>query len=84
MKAIDLIKAMVYDSDLAENGGIVEWRRDVSLRDYFGAVSHRGEMEVATYFYVYDEQYDFQSLPEPDVVVTTDCAGDVYLWKVEE
>lgn len=84
MKAIELIKAMVYDSDLAENGGIVEWRRDVSLRDYFGAVLHRGEMEVATYFYVYEDQYEWLSLPEPDVVVTTEDAGDVYLWKVED
>lgn len=84
MKAIELIKAMVYDSALAENGGYVEWNRSITLRDYFGAVSHRGEMECGFWFYIYEDQYDFQSLPEPDVVVTTDCAGDVYLWKVEE
>lgn len=84
MKAMDLVKAMVYDSDLAVNGGVVTWDRSVTLRDYFGAVSHRGEMECGEWFYVYGEQYDFRSLPEPDVVITTEEAGEVYLWKIND
>ena len=84
MKAIEIIQAMVYDSSLAENGGYVEWRRDITLRDYFGAVSHRGEMECGFWFYVYEDQYDWLAqLPAADVVATTEDAGDVYLWKVE-
>lgn len=85
MKAIELVKALVYDSALAENGGWVEWRRDITLRDYFGAVSHRGEMECGFYFYVYEDQYDWlASLPAADVIVETEEAGNVWLWKVEE
>ena len=85
MKAIELVKAMVYDSALAEAGGLVHWDRSVTLRDYFGAVSHKGEMECGEWFYVYEDQYDWLAgLPAADVVVTTETAGDVYLWKVTE
>lgn len=83
MKTIDLLNAMVYDSDLAEYGGILEWDRGITLRDYFGAVDHKGEMEVGPYYFIYDEQYEWRTLPEPDVVVKTDLAGDVFLWKLE-
>lgn len=87
MKAIDLVNKMVYDSSIAEKGGIVEWRRDFTLRDYFGAKDHKGEMEVATYFYLYsdDEPLTINDLRDPDVVLETDYDGQViWLWKLED
>ena len=85
MKAIEIIKAMCYDSALAEQGGTLRWDGSFTLRDYFGAVSHKGEMEYGEYFYVYEQQYDWLAqLPAADVVVATEEAGNVYLWKIEE
>ena len=89
MKAIDLVRAMVYDSDLAEIGGLVDWDGDYqTLESYFRAVSHKGEMTNGVWFYVYmDQMRDaIVVLPEedPDVILKTEDAGGVLLWKVEE
>lgn len=86
MKAIDLVRKMVYDSEVAENGGLVDWDRGISLRDYFGAESHKGEMEVATYFYLYsdNEPFTIDSMPEPDVTIQTEYDQTIYLWKLED
>ena len=86
MKAIDLVKKMVCDSEIAEYGGTVDWDRSISLRDYFGAEIHKGEMEVATYFYLYsdNEPFTIYSMPEPDVTLKTDYEQTIYLWKLED
>lgn len=87
MKAIELVRAMSYDSALAEYGGLVEWTGDVTLRDYFGAVSHKGEMTPGNWFYVYpDSTEEIIIMPtiDPDVILQTEDAGPVYLWKVED
>ena len=79
MKAIELVRAMIYDSELAENG--------VTLRDYFGAVSHKGEMTPGNWFYVYpDSTIHIIVMPksDPDVILQTEDAGPVFLWKVED
>lgn len=78
---------MVCDSALAEFGGLVEWTGDVTLRDYFGAVNHHGEMTKGIYFYVYPDSSDSIIVfpnDDPDVVLYTENAGNVFLWKVEE
>lgn len=86
MKAIDLVKKMVYDSEIAEFGGTVYWDRSVSLRDYFGAKEHKGKMEVGTYFYLYSDQEPFtiSDLPTPDVTLESDEDQKIYLWKLED
>ena len=84
MKAIDLVRAMVYDSSLAENGGLVSWNRTFTLRGYFAAVSHEGEMECGEYFYVYAEQAGYVPRYAPDVTIKTEDAGDIWLWKLED
>ena len=87
MKAIELVRAMIYDSDLAEQGGLVEWTGDVTLRDYFGAVSHKGEMTPGNWFYVYpDSTIHIIVMPksDPDVILQTEDAGPVFLWKLED
>lgn len=88
MKAIEIIRAMIYDSELAEFGGLMLNDGSVTLRDYFGAVSHKGTMEYGNYFYVYLDQIrdSIVILPEqdPDVRIQTEDAGEVWLWKVEE
>lgn len=86
MKAIDLVKKMVYDSEIAEFGGTVDWDRSISLRDYFGAKEHKGEMEVGTYFYLYSDQEPFtiSDLPTPDVTLESDEDQKIYLWKLED
>lgn len=86
MKAIDLVKLMVYDSEIAEYGGTVDWNRDVSLRDYFGAKEHEGEMEAGTYFYLYSDQEPFtiSNMPKPDVTLATDEDQVIWLWKLED
>lgn len=83
MKAWDLIKAMVYDSDLAEFGGTVMWNAFFTLKDYFGEIRHDGQIEPGQWFYIYEENYSWQTLPTPDVVVETEYAGMVYLWKID-
>lgn len=87
MKAIDLVKKMVYDSEIAEYGGTVDWDRSISLRDYFGAESHVGEMEVGTYFYLYSDQEPFtiSDMPVADVILKTEYEDQyIYLWKLED
>lgn len=87
MKAIDLVKAMCYDPSLA-SGCTWEYTGDVTLRDYFGAVRHEGELVHGLYFYFYVPEYDRDlegiGMPKPDVVVETDGAGNVLLWKLED
>lgn len=86
MKAIDLVKKMVYDSEIAEYGGTVDWDRSISLRDYFGANEHTGEMEVGIYFYLYSDQEPFTigDMPNPDVTLGTDEGQVIWLWKLED
>ena len=89
MKAIDLIHAMCYDPGLA-SGCTWVYDGSVSLRDYFGAVRHDGEMEKCEYFYFYvpEGERDLggfcRFIPKPDVVIETEEAGNVLLWKIEE
>lgn len=86
MKAIELVRSMIHNGDLAAFGGLVQWTGDVTLRDYFGAVSHKGEMSCGEWFYVYLDDCDwYLPLPkiDPDVILQTEDAGDVYLWKIE-
>lgn len=80
---------MVYDSYLAEIGGLVDWDCDYcSLEIYFSAVSHKGEMTNGLWFYAYIDQMrdEIVVLPkeDPDVILKTKDAGNVLLWKVEE
>lgn len=87
MKAIELVKKMVYDSEIAECGGTVDWDRSFSLRDYFGAKEHKGEMEVGIYFYLYsdNEPFTIGNMPTPDVTLKTDFEDQyIYLWKLED
>jgi hypothetical protein len=86
MKAINLVKLMVYDSEIAEYGGTVDWDRSISLRDYFGAESHVGEMEVGIYFYLYsdNEPFTISDMPVADVILKTDMDQYIYLWKLED
>lgn len=83
MKAMDLVRAMIYDSELAEYGGLVEWTGDVTLRDYFGAVSHKGDMTPGNWFYVYPDS-TVMPKSDPDVILQTEDAGPVFLWKLED
>lgn len=63
MKAIDLVKAMVYDSRIAENGGLMtmpdnletEERKDSYCEGYFGTDEkwYGVREDGATYFYFY-------------------------------
>lgn len=77
MKAIELLRVLRPD--------LMTYDGSVSLRDWFGAVSHEGEMLHGTYFYtyLYDYDLDVSVMPAPDVKVHTEEAGDVWLWKVE-
>lgn len=88
MKAIDLVHAMCYDPGLA-SGCTWVYDGNVSLRDYFGAVRHEGEMTLGEYFYFYVPEYERELeglcrfIPKPDVVIETEDAGNVLLWRIE-
>ena len=87
MKAIDLVHALCFDPGLA-SGGTMVYDGSVSLRDYFGAVRHDGEMEKAEYFYFYVEpgerRLDGIGMPVPDVVIETEYKDNILLWKLED
>lgn len=63
MKAIDLVRAMIYDSSIAENGGLMTMpdnlktkeRRDSYCEGYFGTNEKWNGVreDGATYFYFY-------------------------------
>ena len=87
MKAIELVHAMCYDPGLA-SGCTFTYDEHVSLKEYFGAVDYEGTIEYGEYFYFYVEegQNDLQGvgMPKPDMVIKTDGAGNVLLWKLED
>lgn len=90
MKAMNLIRCLVYDSTMAENGGTINYDGTCSLRDHFGAVQHTGEVLHGNYFYLYCDRvqqeylYDGFNLYKPDVEIETEEAGMVCLWRIEE
>lgn len=87
MKAIDLVHAMCYDPGLA-SGCTWVYDGSVSLRDYFGAVRHDGEMLHGEYFYFYVESGQTSlagvGMPVPDVVIETEYKDNILLWKLED
>ena len=86
MKSLELARAMIRDSALAEYGDVYRCEPDgVSLRDFFGANRHEGELENGTlYFYFYCEDFRvFSLLSEPDVKITDDNYNTIWLWKIE-
>ena len=85
MKAIDILNHVINAGYLPQCG-TMEYDGTVTLRDWFGATNHKGEMRHGVYFYLYEEDYCdvFSRISEPDVMVETEEAGNVWLWRIEE
>lgn len=85
MKAIDILKKVIHAGYLPDCG-TMNYDGTVTLRDWFGAVRHKGEMERGEYFYLYAEDYAdvLSCMPCADVMVETEVAGNVWLWKLED
>lgn len=89
MKAIDLIREMVYDSDLASGGVVYEYLDAFHTcttwaRRLFGGYVESGELRDGNYFCIYEDSTDASRLGKPDVVINAGDAGKVLLWRVEE
>lgn len=89
MKAIDLINAMCYENEIAENGAtmIPDGR---SLSDYFGTSKpfEGNIVQNGIYFYLYivqgHEPYFYHLLGMPDAVSVRDEEMDIVaLWRIE-
>ena len=85
MKALDILNHVI-DAGYLPMCGTINYDGNVTLRDWFGAKSHKGEMRNGTYFYLYAEDYSdaFAHMPLPDVLVETEEAGNVWLWRIDE
>lgn len=99
MKAIDVIEAMCFDSDLAESSSIwVFYNGDSEekwIRRIFGDF-HLKEGDVIPGYYLTIWQFDAMDLPffshkAPDVTLVRDNPEEadnddqeIYLWRVEE
>lgn len=85
MKALEILNNIINEGFLPDCGTMT-YDGSVSLRDWFGAVNHKGEMRYGTYFYLYAEHYDYvlSKMPSADVFVETEEAGNVWLWRIEE
>lgn len=85
MKAIEILEEVIRQGYLPDCG-TMNYDGTVTLRDWFGAVSHKGEIQYGKYFYLYADDYaDVMSRMTPaDVMVVTEVAGNVWLWKVED
>lgn len=85
MKTRKILEAVFRDPSICDAGGVIAWFGDISLRDYFGASTHVGEMSPGEWFYLYEDQFlGMVDLPCADVVIDTEEAGRVYLWKLED
>ena len=91
MEKMTLIKAILYDSEIAEYGGLFNGN---SIRLTFGDVHWAaGDKVIAgTYFYLYacDCQEYFKNTYAPDVTLERDHPEDydeedrlIYLWRIE-
>ena len=85
MKALDILNNIINAGYLPDCG-TMNYDGSVSLRDWFGAKDHKGEMKHGTYFYLYAEEYTdaLNKMPMADVFVETEDSGNVWLWKIED
>lgn len=90
MKAVDLINAMCYDSNLAEMGATVILDERICLPEYFGTTKRfEGYLiQNGFYFYLYIEQgeepYFYTLLGQPNAISVRDEEKDVVaLWRIE-
>lgn len=85
MKALEILNAVIYEGCMPQCGTMVN-DGTFTLRDYFGAVNHKGTMTRGTYFYVYADDYAdvLGKMPPADLMLETEDAGNVWLWLVDE
>lgn len=85
MKAIEILEAVINEGFLPQCG-TMNYDGTATLRDWFGATNHKGEMKYGKYFYLYAEHYDYvlAHMPRADVYVETEDAGNVWLWRIDE
>lgn len=85
MKALEILNNIINEGMLPDCG-TMSFDGTATLRDWFGAVSHKGEIQHGKYFYLYADDYaDVMSkMPAADVMVETEEAGNVWLWRIEE
>lgn len=94
MEKMTLIKAILYDSEIAEYGGLFDAVYGKALRQVFGDVHWAAgkEVTIGTYFYLYacDCQEYFRNTYAPDVILERDHPEDydeedrfIYLWRIE-
>ena len=95
MEKMTLIKAILYDSEIAGYGGLFDALDGDSMRLTFGDVhwaAGEGVIAGKTYFYLYacDCQEYFRNTYAPDIVLERDHPEDydkedrlIYLWKIE-
>jgi hypothetical protein len=85
MKALEILKHVI-NAGYLPMCGLMTYDGTATLRDWFGAVRHKGTVTNGTYFYLYAEDYsdEFGTMPLPDALVETEDAGNVWLWLVEE
>lgn len=85
MKALEILNNIINEGMLPDCGTMT-YDGSITLRDWFGAKSHKGEMRYGKYFYLYAEDPEdvLSKMPPADVFVETDEAGNVWLWRIEE
>ena len=83
MKALDILSKLI-NAGCVNNGGIMTYDGSITIRDWFGAVRHNGEVGYGTYFYLYAKDYEdvLPGMPVPDVYIETEEAGNVWLWLI--
>ena len=85
MKALDILNNIIYEGFFPDCGTMTIDGTS-TLRDWFGAVNHKGEVRRGTYFYLYAEDYGgvLRKMPPADVFVETEETGNVWLWIIDE
>lgn len=85
MKALDILNQIINSGSLPDCGTL-NLDGSVSLRDYFGAVRHKGEVKYGTYLYLYAEDYAdiLPSMPPADLCIETEASGNVWLWTIDD
>ena len=84
MKALEILEAVITEGCLPQCG-TMNYDGTATLRDWFRAVRHKGEMSHGTYFYVYADDYAdvLGKMPGADVLVETEDTGNVWLWRID-
>ena len=91
MKAIDLLREMINDADLAEHGDLLPISADHTITKWFGedAKLVAGSITIdqfeSTYYVQWesvDKTYGFPAQHPADAVIRTET-DTIYLWRIE-